>query len=200
MDKQLGKGSWLDRLADTLDERVGEKERKDLVEAGGEISESSSLEKKAAWTKCMMECLEAKVDEKTCRGIMSNNLHVRLPNTGYVRRLRAIYKKQGDIDEILGLFRRDWLDRIEKKYGRQSESHKLVESDPTVEAGVRKGNVVYVSKVPFNLKGAMNTADEKEKHYRLCHCGWVRFSLLKGEKRQISRTSAIAQAAGTNKH
>jgi hypothetical protein len=64
-NRLLGMGTWLSRLEETLDDYVGEELQKKIMAAGGPIKQTSTTAKKAVWAKCLMDCLEANVDEKT---------------------------------------------------------------------------------------------------------------------------------------
>ncbi len=66
-NRLLGRGTWLSRLEETLDDYVGEELQKKIMDAGGPIKQTSTTAKKAVWTKCMMDCLEANVMRKLVR-------------------------------------------------------------------------------------------------------------------------------------
>lgn len=181
-----GKGSWLTRFSDTLDEYVGEELGLKILEAGGPIKHSSSVNKKAEWAKCMMECLEANVDEKTCKKILTNNLHYKNPKTPAFMKLRKLYKKSNNINDVLEFLHNKWKTYTGDRFGYDSPEYKFVANDPTIEAGKLEGNVILVSKIPFKLKEYINAKDDKEKRYNYCHCGWVRESIQKSDEEQIS--------------
>lgn len=58
-NRLLGRGTWLSRLEETLDEVVGEDLQIKIMEAGGPIKHSSTTARKAVWAKWMVDCLEA---------------------------------------------------------------------------------------------------------------------------------------------
>ena len=188
VNRLLGNGPWLDRFEETLNGFVGEEFRRKIIEAGGPIKQSSSTDKKAVWTKCMMNCLETNVDEKTCKKILTNNLHFKSPKSPSFKKLKRMYEKTGNTDDILKHLHDKWKKRIGDMYGYDSAEHKYVEADPTIEAGKREGNIVYVSKIPYQIKEFLEAKDSKAKRYHYCHCGWVRDSIKKPEKEQVSPT------------
>lgn len=53
-----------------------------------------------------------------------------------------------------------WKKTIGDRYGYDSPEYKYVEADPTIEAGVRKGNIVYVSKIPYQIKQFIEAEDD----------------------------------------
>lgn len=80
-----------------------------------------------------------------------------------------------------------WKKIVGDKYGYDSPEFKYVEADPTIEAGVRKGNIVYVSKIPYQIKQFIEAEDDQTKRYHYCHCGWVRDSIKKPKEEQVSQ-------------
>jgi len=187
-NRLLGRGTWLSRLDETLNEVVGEELQTEIMEAGGPIKQTSTTARKAVWTKCMMDCLEANVDEKTCKKILTNNLHFKSPKSSSFRKLKRMYEKSGSIDVVLQHLHDKWKKTIGDKYGYDSAEYKYVEADPTIEAGIREGNIVYVSKIPYQIKQFIEAKDDKAKRYHYCHCGWVRDSIKKSEEEQVSPT------------
>ncbi len=185
-NRLLGIGTWLSRLEETLDEYVGEELQTKIMEAGGPIKQTSTTAKKAVWAKCMMDCLEANVDEKTCKKILTNNLHFKSPKSPSFKKLKRMYEKSGSIDVVLQHLHDKWKKIIGDKYGYDSPEYKYVEADSTIEAGVRKGNIVYVSKIPYQIKQFIEAEDDQTKRYHYCHCGWVRDSLKKPKEEQVS--------------
>jgi len=185
-NRLLGRGTWLSRLEETLDEYVGEELQKQIMEAGGPIKHTSTAAKKAVWTKCMMDCLEANVDEKTCKDILNNNLHFKSPKSPSFKKLKRMYEKSGSIDVVLQHLHDKWKKLIGDRYGYDSPEYKYVEADPTMEAGKREGNIVYVSKIPYQIEQFIEAKDEKTKRYHYCHCPWVRESIMKTEAEQVS--------------
>ncbi|MHA1244905.1 MAG: DUF6144 family protein [Candidatus Heimdallarchaeota archaeon] len=187
-NKLMGKSTWMVRLEDTIEEHVGKELRDKIMEAAGEIKDTSSRNKKAAWTKRMMDALEANVDEETCKKILTNNLHYQSPASPSFRKLKTMYKKTGSIDTVLSFLHETWKTRIGERYGYDSPEYEYIENDPTIEAGRREGNIIYVSKIPFKIKEFLAAKDDKMKRYHYCHCGWVRAAIPKSEEEQISPT------------
>jgi hypothetical protein len=188
VNRLLGKGPWLDRFEETLDRFVGEELRRKIIDAGVLIKQSASTAKKAAWTKRMMDCLEANVDDKICKKILTSNLHFKSPESPSFKKLKRMYEQSGNIDGVLKHLHDKWKKIIGDRYGYDSPEYKYVEADPTIEAGKREGNIVYVSKIPYQIKEFLEAKDGKAKRYHYCHCGWVRDSLKKSEKEQVSPT------------
>lgn len=72
----------------------------------------------------------------------------------------------------------------ENKYRKFLNKKKVKNS--TIDSGKREGNIVYVSKIPYNLSRYLRAENNTMKRYHYCHCGWVRESILKSKEEQIS--------------
>ena len=134
----------------------------------------------------MVDCLEANVDEETCRKILTNNLHYKSPKSPSFQKLKRMYSKAKNIDDILVFMHDIWKKRIGDSYGYDSIEYKYVENDSTIEAGKREGNIVFVSKIPYELSKYLRAENDKIKRFHYCHCGWVRASIPKSDEEQIS--------------
>ena len=187
-NRLLGRGTWLSRLEETLEEHLGKELQQEIISAGGPIKQNSTTSRKAVWTKCLMDCLESNVDGEKCKEILTNNLHFKDPNSPSIRKLKRMYKKSGNIDAVLHHLHDEWKKKMGNRYGYDSPEYKYIEADPTIEAGKREGNIVYVSKIPYQMKQFIEAKDKKTKRYHYCHCGWVRDTLKKPETEQVSHT------------
>ncbi|MCX6087568.1 MAG: hypothetical protein NTV78_00080, partial [Caldiserica bacterium] len=88
-------------------------------------------------------------------------------------------KRKGDdfIAELKGIKKNKEL------YFNQEITDKViefVESHPEIRQGVRKGNIIYETKIPYQAKEYIAEKDENKKRYYYCHCPWVKESLKKG--------------------
>ncbi len=54
---------------------------------------------------------------------------------------------------------------------------KYVRNNRMTEAGIREGNKVILTKVPYMTKQYLHETDERKKKYYYCHCPWVREGL-----------------------
>lgn len=48
----------------------------------------------------------------------------------------------------------------------------FIKSDPEMEGGKRKGDKIYITKVPYNAVRYLHETDPKMKRYYACHCPW----------------------------
>jgi hypothetical protein len=80
----------------------------------------------------------------------------------------------------------DFIDQLEKIkqedgfYFNQKitdEVIQYVESNPEIRQGVREGNILYETKIPYMTIEYLAETDEDMRRYYYCHCPWVRESL-----------------------
>lgn len=57
---------------------------------------------------------------------------------------------------------------------------KYVDERPETECGVREGNILYITKIPYNTKQYLAETDPILKRYYACHCPWAREAIRNG--------------------
>jgi hypothetical protein len=58
-----------------------------------------------------------------------------------------------------------------------------VQNHQEFECGVREGNLLYITKIPYNTKRYLVEADPTLKRYYACHCPWAREAIKNGNIR-----------------
>lgn len=51
---------------------------------------------------------------------------------------------------------------------------RFVKNNPEIESGVREGNLLFITKIPYNTKEYLTETDPTMKRYYACHCPWAR--------------------------
>ena len=101
----------------------------------------------------------------------------------YFQDEREKYIKSGDIDRYLMKKHRSfvrWLQTCQRKgelFFAQEITDDVVQyvrDNPEIECGVRDGDVLYISKIPYNAKKFLAETDPMMKRYYACHCPWAR--------------------------
>lgn len=143
---------WDDRLAKNVGQVLGAGAREKIMQGSDTLfTLESTTADKVKWVSAAVQKLDeiATNDEKV--DILSRCAHdfseKRIAN------LRAIYERNKDVDEVLKAMRDDplWYE------------------DP-----VRKGDIIYVTKVPYNRKGCEEAKSVAEKKRNYCHCPMIR--------------------------
>jgi len=143
---------------------------------------------KAQLTRTVMQRLEECVDEQAYREIFSDSFRD-LPDSSYLND-KIRYEEIGDFDKFLEWKRQEFIHELEtiKAEGRlffnqeiTEEVLDLVRMNPEIAEGVRQGNTLYVTKIPYMAKEYLAETDPNKKRYFYCHCPWARESLRQEE-------------------
>jgi hypothetical protein len=177
----------LKTLSNRVKKSFGDKKHKEIFEGIDFPPLGTFSSDKPKITKKLMERLEAFLGEEGCRQVLLSGPHAD-PKKEYLPERKAFLKSKG-ID--------DFLRKRHKEYIRELKSHvknhtlyftqeideevlNYVRSTPTCQNGVRKGNIIYVTKIPYMAKRYLNEKDERMKRYYYCHCPWVREAIKTG--------------------
>jgi hypothetical protein len=96
---------------------------------------------------------------------------------------REKYIQLADIDDFLAYKHQSLVKRLQKLLhaGELFFSQEItddvvqyVQKRPEIESGVRKGNLLFISKIPYNTIKYLTETDPTLKRYYACHCPWVR--------------------------
>ena len=157
--------TWLESLSENLDRSVGKTIRRKVMQGSEKLAADSPLEERARWFKGAMERLDTLVDEKERRTIMMCSCPDRFPKKR-IKFLRKKYLELGSIDALFPIMNEDTSWKGLSYY----------------EYPVRKGNVIYVTKIPYNPKGVKAARNAEEKRLSYCHCPIMKSLLKAGEK------------------
>lgn len=134
--------------------------------------------------------LEGRIGEEACKKLLSGSLRD-LPDRYFLSERRK-YRKADDIDEYLRKSHQAFVRQLKKcqREGRlffaqevTDEVIAFVQNDPEIESGRREGDVIYVSKIPYQAKQYLAETDPTLKRYYACHCPWAREAIKNGDVR-----------------
>jgi hypothetical protein len=178
-----------ENLSNTLKQSVGESKHKEIFE-GIELPPLGTPSKdKPEVTKKFMERLESKLGEKACRELLSTGPHAG-PKEEYLPERRKFLESKG-IDDFLRKRHKEYVDELEKHMKEKTlyftqeidgEVLEYVRNTPTCQNGVRKGDTIHVTKIPYMAKEYLHEKDPKKKRYYYCHCPWVREAIISDVK------------------
>lgn len=178
------------RMHHKVGQVVGEQKRDQVFENVALPPLGTPNLQKARITRLVMERLECLVDAETREQIFVDSFRD-LPDSHY-QEDRERYLACGDLDEFLEMKRQQSIAHLEqiRDEGRlffdqeiTDEVLAFVRENPEIAEGVRRGNILYVTKIPYRTKEYLAEADEDKKRYYYCHCPWARESLREGEAR-----------------
>ena len=179
----------LEKLFETLKDAVGEDRRDKIFEGVSLPPLGSDPKDKPRVTRRIMERLEATLDEEKLKEIMSSGLDVS-PRESYLP-LREKFLKARNLDDFLRKRHQENVEMLEKHSKEKTmffaqeideEVVEYVRSNPEIMGGVRVGDVIYETKIPYMTKRFLHEKDEKMKRYYACHCGCVREGIRSGLK------------------
>ena len=102
---------------------------------------------------------------------------------------REQYLKSADIDEYLKKKHREFVEELQKcqeegvLFFSQEITDEVVDyvrDRPETEGGVREGNIIYITKIPYNAKQYLAETNPTLKRYYACHCPWAREAIKNG--------------------
>ncbi len=173
------------RLVINLEKELGKtlaKEKIDEILEGKEgIKQATSPKKKMRFIEGVMEKVEKELDEEMVQKICASGLHKRHVGGNTVAvKYNKLFKKLGDIDQLLEIMHQDFIKQMSKTYGDDEQVMDFVINNPIhgFWGGVREGRKLIKAKFPYKIRKYLNATSEKDKKYQFCHCGWVRESLL----------------------
>jgi effector-binding domain-containing protein len=149
---QLIQHEWDRLLSEGVERILGPAARAQVMAGIEEITPESSLESYTEWIRGAMDRLDALTDDPFQKyQIVSCCAHV-FPGER-IARLRAIYEQRQEIDDVL---------------------REMYQDPAWYEDPVRRGNVLFVRKVPYDPEGYETGATPAERRKAYCHCRFVR--------------------------
>jgi hypothetical protein len=136
---------------------------------------------KPKMTQKFMETLETELNQDECREVLLSGPHAG-PKKEYLSERKAFLDSKS-IDDFLQKRHKEYLNELgqhmknETLYFTQEIDEDVldyVRNTPTCQNGVRQGNLIYVTKIPYMAKKYFKEKDPKLKRYYYCHCPWVR--------------------------
>ncbi len=135
-------------------------------------------------TRRLVEGLRERLPEDRCRDVLAGNNHG-VPRRGFSR-LRRVYRKSG-LEAVLRLRHESLLATLEEhaRTGRLWYEQRItpavvdyVRRNPEIQSGVRSGQSIFVTKIPYDPVAYLEETDPRMKRYHACHCPLARASIL----------------------
>ncbi|MGE5560238.1 MAG: DUF6144 family protein [Chloroflexota bacterium] len=133
--------------------------------------------------------------EHTCRSLLTELKHALPAMTAEdVADDRRLLAESADIDEFLSARHRGWLAKLEALKDRgeplwtitiDDELLSYLRQNPEIGGGVRHGNRVYESKIPYVPQRYLHETDPVMKRYYFCHCPWAREAIRRQDLPQV---------------
>jgi hypothetical protein len=151
-------------------------------------------------TQKIVERMEAELPIETCREILTWNYH-KVPVEDF-KEMKERFEKAKSIDEFLADEHRRFVKELVgyMKEGRLWYEQEItpavlefIKNNQEVNVGVRHGDQIYMTKMPFAPKQYLTEKDPTMKRYYACHCQLARTAVRDG-KPNISSTFCYCSA------
>jgi hypothetical protein len=143
---------------------------------------------KPPYMQPVIERLEKALGAEACRALLADSLRD-LPDEMFTGE-RELYQSCQDVEEYLLRKKQKFMERMEacQREGRlffaqevTDEVLDYIRREPEMGGGVRVGNIVYETKIPFLTRQYLAEPDPTLKRYYYCHCPWAREAVKSGE-------------------
>ena len=188
----LGARNVLPNIGERLAEIAGEKTRQKVFQGFKLPPLGSPQENYPRLTQTIMERMETKLPDETCQKILTWNYH-QIPAKAFKEKKQR-FEKAGSIDEYLRNEHKRLIEDLERsmKDGQlwfeqeiTPEVLEFVKRNQEICTGIRRGDKIYVTKIPYAPKQYLEEEDPTMKRYFTCHCPLAR-SAIREEEPQIS--------------
>jgi hypothetical protein len=139
-------------------------------------------------TSDLMDRLESRFGEDETRSVLLTGPHAGPPE--YYADERKMLLGSKNVDEYLRKRRKEFVDELEGHmkngtlfYNQMIDQDVVdfVRGNPEVAGGMRRGNRIYCTKIPYMAIEYLKENDRKQKRYYGCHCPLARESILSGK-------------------
>ena len=177
-------------IGDRLANKAGEEVRRRVFERFQLPALGSPQDVFPALTERIVKRMEAELPHETCRQVLTWNYH-QIPIEAF-KDAKERFEKAGSIDQYLKGEHKRLVDEMEgcMKQGRVWYEQKItpevldfVRANQEICTGVRKGDRIYVTKIPYATPQLLRETNPALKRYYACHCPLVRASLRHGKSK-----------------
>jgi hypothetical protein len=185
----LDGGEAQENLYRRVAERYGEALRDEAFAGIGVAPFGLPTPEKPRYMQPVIARLEQALGADACRALIGDSLRD-LPDESYAKE-RELYLSCQDVDEYIARKKQGFVAQLAacQHEGRlffaqevTAEVLAFVRDEPEIGGGVRAGNVVYETKIPFLTKEYLAETDPALKRYYYCHCPWAREAIRSGEE------------------
>ena len=181
----MGGRGVLPSMSERLESLVDEETMKRVFDGVEMPPLGSPLEDIPPVTRRLMERLQAELPPEVYRRVLAGNHH-RIPLEAFDG-LKKLYEESGSIDEFLKRKHERAVADLEehlaegKIWYEQEITQRVVDfvrGNREVLGGVRRGDRIYITKIPYDPDVYLGEEDPVMKRYHACHCPFVRSSII----------------------
>jgi len=181
----LGGRGVYESISERLEQVAGKEKREEVFNGFVEPPLGSLPEAYPACTKKLLDRLNSSLPMESVQKALAGNHH-RIPAAAYAE-MKKRYEAAETTDDFLVGEHKRLVDELEEtmKSGRlwyeqeiTPEVVEFVRGDQRIQNGVREGDVIIKTKIPFNPSKWLKENDPKTKRYYSCHCQLARDAIL----------------------
>ncbi len=176
---------WLAKFSKGLEEAVDSETREKVLHGSEELLGDIDQARIIDWTREAVNRLDTLVGKKERERIMTG-CACHFPEQRLMP-IRAEYKRTKDIDKAHGMLREMFVFDLKNVLKLDDELVKNVLGWGWGVAGVRKGNTIIATKMPFELQEHLTSRSSQMKRFHYCHCPRIR-QAIKLSELKISKT------------
>jgi hypothetical protein len=153
----------------------------------------SPIDENPVITVELLKRLRKKLPDEVFKKVLAGNHH-EIPASHFEKDKEKFIELNYDIDAFLKYNHDRQVAELDE-YCREGkiwyeqmltpEVVQYVREHPEIQGGVREGNVIYLTKIPFEPARYIKETDPDMKRYYACHCPFVRSSLLLNEEKVV---------------
>ena len=183
----LDGGEAQENLYKRLAETYGETFRDTLFAGIGVAPYGLPTPEKPRYMQQIIGRLDKALGTEACRALLADSLRD-LPDYAWER---DVYRSCASVDEYLIKKKERFIEQLEicLREGRlffaqevTDEVLEFIRNEPEMGGGVRIGNIVFETKIPFLTKEYLSESNPQLKRYYYCHCPWAREAVKSGEE------------------
>jgi hypothetical protein len=187
--EMLDGSSVMGKLCDNVKRKCGKRRHDEILRGFTPPPPGTSPKQMPKATTDFLNRLESKLSQAETRDILLDSPHAGLPE--YYADEKKMLKASKNVDEYLRRRRKKFIDELtgHMKNGTlfytqaiDQEVLDFVKRNPEIAGGVRKGNTIFCTKVPYMAIEYLREKDKKLRRYYYCHCPLARESIMSGKE------------------
>lgn len=176
-------------LCETVKRRHGKRRHDEVLGGFAPPAAGTPPKRMPKVTSDFMRRLEKGLGEEETRSVLLTGPHAGPPE--YYADERKMFLASKDVDEYLAKRRKEFIGLLEGHmrdgtlfFNQMIDRDVLdyVRGNPEVAGGVRRGDRIYCTKIPYMAIEYLKEEDERLKRYYGCHCLLARESIMSGRK------------------
>lgn len=185
----LGGVGVIDNIRARMAAKAGEGKADEVFLGLVEPPLGTPAEKRPQFICRLMERMESHFDAGSAQSILAGNNHGLSPQSQAEE--KKAYEAAPSLDVYLEQRRTRKVKELQehcdlgKVWFEQIITQEVVDfvaANQEILSAVREGNLLYVTKIPYDTLKYLAETDDRTKRYYACHCPFVRESILTGEK------------------